>query len=432
MTFKRWRYPVLKTASVLLMALLLTAQSALASPLICIDPGHGGKDPGARSGGFMIDPNSGEIIFIVDGATGTALAAGLLDGQINQFTALPNRIDSTTGNLRLHEADVNLDIALRLKALLDGEGYPNLMTRSTDEYPTLTQRVDIANNAKAAVFVSIHNNASAFNPLSMGTETYYFPGSPLGGVLANSLQKAITAQLSSYDRGIKKATFIVLNGTNMPAVLVEGAFVSNQDEVKLLLKPDYRQKMAQGILNGLKDYLSLRHYSDVPPEHWAYPVIERLTIENIVTGQPCGNFLPEYKIDRAEFARLVCKAMKWPLINPQAQSFPDVAPTHPDYSYIETAKANGVIMGYEDGSFRPTNKIIRAEIAAMVARASKLETTLVESAFTDVLPTHWALKSILSCQEKGIVKGYPDGTFKPASDITRAEITSIIFKMLPI
>ncbi|MDI6799565.1 MAG: N-acetylmuramoyl-L-alanine amidase [Actinomycetota bacterium] len=412
-----------------ILVLVLSAQSALAAPLVCIDAGHGGKDTGARSPAFFMDISSGETIFITDGSLNTALSSGFIDGQINQFTALPNRVDVTTGNLRLNEADANLDIALRLKNLLDNAGFSSVMTRSLDDYLTLNQRCALANSANASVFISIHNNSSAYNPLANGVETYYYPASPLGGLLAINLQQGLIKELGSSDRGTKKATFVVLSGTNMPSALIEGAFVSNQDEARLLLTPDYRQKIAQGIASGLNSYLSLRHYSDVPPEHWAYPYIERLTIENVVSGRPDGSFVPEFKIDRAEFARMICKAKKWPLINPSSQSFPDVSPSHQDYLYIESAKANGVINGYEDGTFRPANKITRAEIAAMVSATAGLKTDLVQTTFSDVADTHWALKSILSCRGNGIVSGYPDGTFRPQNDITRAEISKIIFKL---
>lgn len=423
---------LIKAARVILLSvliLLMPAQSVLAALIVCIDAGHGGKDPGARSQAFVMDQVSGQVSFITDSTLNSAAMNGFIDGQINQFTGLPNRVELSTGNLRLNESDVNLDISLRLKNLLDNAGYSGIITRGLDEFLTLEQRCSIANASNASVFISIHNNSSINNPLAKGTETYYYPASPLGGLLAFSLQQSLIKELGSSDRGIKRATFIVLNGTNMPSVLIEGAFVSNQDEARLLMTPDYRQKIAQAILAGLNDYLSLRHYGDVSPEHWAYPYIERLTIENVVSGGVDGLFVPEFKIDRAEFARMICKAKKWPLINPLSQSFPDLSPEHPDYSYIETIKAKGVISGYEDGTFRPANKITRAEIATMASATAGLKTNLVKTTFLDVPDTHWALQSILKCRANGVVSGYPDGTFRPQNNITRAEISKIIFKL---
>jgi len=255
------------TAATIFFVLCATV---FAAPLICIDPGHGGKDSGARSPDFKIDPSTNEITFISDGTTNTASAAGYIDGEIN-FTGLPNRIDSTTGNLKLWESDANLDISLRLRDLVRNGGYNICITRNKDcsvntpaadinkdgsinRTDELLARCVVANNANATIFVSVHNNAYT-TQTAHGTETYHYPGSTSGALLATYIQDELIKQVSTYDRGVKSASFTVLNGTNMPAVLVEGAFISNPDEVKLLLSPTFRQKMAQGVFNGIDKYL---------------------------------------------------------------------------------------------------------------------------------------------------------------------------------
>ncbi len=252
--------PAFAIISVAMIFLLLCA-TAFAAPLICIDPGHGGSDPGATSSnptnfGFVIDPSTYKITFISDGTTNTA--AGYIKNEINPITKLPNRVNSLN-NLELWESDANLDISLKLKNLIKNAGYGTLMTRETDVYIPISSkyvidRCDIANNARAAIFVSVHNNAHT-TQTAHGTETWHYPGSTLGTLLATYIQSELIKQISIHNRGVKSTyDFGVLNGTNMPAVLVEGAFVSNPDEARLLLSPTFRQSMALGIFNGIDKY----------------------------------------------------------------------------------------------------------------------------------------------------------------------------------
>lgn len=428
---------IIKTVIVaffVVMIVLIFSGMVVAIGLVCIDPGHGGRDPGATSSnsanfGFVIDLSTYEITFISDGTTNTASAVGYVDGEINSITGLPNRINSA-GNLELWESDANLDISLRLRDMLVNEGHETLMTRDSDIYPTLTDRCDIANNANATIFVSVHNNAYTTETAN-GTETYHFPGSFFGELLANCIQDELMEQISTYDRGVKSEDdFRVLNGTNMPAVLVEGAFISNPNEAKLLLTPTFRQNIAQGIFNGIEKYYTLGHYFDVMPGYWAYIYIERLAEEGIVGGFSDGSFAPAQNIKRAEFAKIICEAKGWTLLNPSVPSFSDVSQSHWAYQYIETAKVNGAISGYSDETFRPENDITRAEITKMIAVSAGLSASNVESVFSDVALDHWACKFILSCRDGSIVDGYEDGTFKPDACATRAEVAKMIYTML--
>jgi len=189
---------------------------------VCIDPGHGGSDPGAV--GYNGD-------------------------------AYPN------------EEDINLDIALKLKALLEAKNIKVIMTRATDTTVTLQQRCDIANNNNCDIFVSIHCNSHE-KESAHGTETYYYPGSVKGLDLANHVQSELVKQIGLTDRGTKSETYYVLKHTNMPAALTEVAFISNQTEFNLLSDSAFRQKAAQGIANGILEYfkkkgLTITAYSPV-------------------------------------------------------------------------------------------------------------------------------------------------------------------------
>ncbi len=221
------------------MAIVMTAvsaASALGLPLVALDPGHGGADSGA---------------------------VGVLP--LGTVTGLPPRAD-VLGYPLLFEKDVNLDVAQRLNGFLQGHGFSTVMTRNTDNaagdvpYTTaavdLKARTDIASAQAANLFVSIHQNSVKKIGLWQfvsGTETYVHPtATAVSRAVALAVQQALVARLLLPDRTVKDANFFVLRNSLMPAILVEGAFISNPtiDAVQLA-NPDIRQAMAEGIGTGI-------------------------------------------------------------------------------------------------------------------------------------------------------------------------------------
>ncbi|MCL2611162.1 MAG: N-acetylmuramoyl-L-alanine amidase, partial [Defluviitaleaceae bacterium] len=119
----------------------------------------------------------------------------------------------------------------------------------------LTERTNMANNWGADYFISIHANANE-NPQANGTETLYHPNSTKGKALATEVQEQLILQLKRPDRGIiPRSNLAVLRLTNMPAILAELAFISNPVEAELLANPEFRQAAAQGIADGLTQFL---------------------------------------------------------------------------------------------------------------------------------------------------------------------------------
>ena len=220
-------------AAAVLAVSLAAAGGASAAPLVAIDPGHGGDDSGAVG---TLPP-------------GTA-------------TGLPQRIDAD-GITRIYEKDVTLDIAQRLEAFLRARDYSTVMTRTKDlaggdvPFTTVTAdlsaRTDIANNAHARIFVSIHENS--LSATASGTETYRFYYAGAGSkTLALLVHQQVLAALGLPDRGLKTAGFYVLRHTTMPAILVEGAFLSNPSEALILADPAVRQRVAEAIGTGVARY----------------------------------------------------------------------------------------------------------------------------------------------------------------------------------
>ena len=148
-------------------------------------------------------------------------------------------------------------------------------------------------------------------------------------------------------------------------------------------------------------------------------------------GYPDGNFLPERNMTREEATAMFARLLKDYPRERRSYNIPfkDVAESDWSQQAIGFMLEKGMIKGYEDGSFRPKAAISRAEFAVMAARFDKLAES-GGNPFNDVPDTHWAVASIDSAAAKGWVTGYPDGSFKPERKITRAEVVNITNKML--
>jgi N-acetylmuramoyl-L-alanine amidase len=198
--------------------------------VICLDPGHGGNDTGTRSAGRRLD-----------------------------------------------EKAMTLDVARRLKPLLEAQGYTVVLTRSDDRYIELAERAAIANRAGADLFLSLHFNAFP-QPGVHGTETYLLtrrtqrstgsarrdpddaavlPGNASdewNAVLAYAMHRQLLTRLRTFDRGMKFARFKVLTLVRMPAVLLEFGYLSNDAEAKRIATPGYREEIARTVAAGVEAY----------------------------------------------------------------------------------------------------------------------------------------------------------------------------------
>ena len=119
-----------------------------------------------------------------------------------------------------------------------------------DSYPTLQDRVEIAENVNADLFLSIHCNS--FEPDARGTETYY--DTPQSEELANTVHKHLVAATGFPDRGAKTSGFYVIKNTTMPSNLVELGFITNAEEDKQLLTPEFQQRIAKSLADAIYEY----------------------------------------------------------------------------------------------------------------------------------------------------------------------------------
>ena len=221
----------------------LTREFGLTAKTIVIDAGHGGKDPGGSGTGDFI------------------------------------------------EKPIALSISKKLRDILTPKGYTVLLTRETDRFISLKERTQFAIQHKADLFLSIHANATG-NTKVNGIETYYLDINSTDGDseriaarenansgyslqeletllkgliqesksgdsyrLAKEVQRELIAATGAVDRGVKHARFVVLIGTNVPAILIETGFISNSAEVRKLITPAYQQKLAAAIAQGVEKFL---------------------------------------------------------------------------------------------------------------------------------------------------------------------------------
>ncbi len=155
----------------------------------------------------------------------------------------------------LKESETNLNVSLRLGAILQSQGHTVRYSRTTDIYVSLGTRAAEANSWGADYFISVHCN-SATDPQANGTETLFYRQGTTAEKLAGYVQKALVAANGLRDRGIKQRNLAVLRLTKMPAILTELAFISNPREAYLLSTSEFRQKCAQGIANGFQNFLA--------------------------------------------------------------------------------------------------------------------------------------------------------------------------------
>ncbi len=163
--------------------------------------------------------------------------------------------------------------------------------------------------------------------------------------------------------------------------------------------------------------------------HWAASAVSDLKARGIISGYPDGNFHPSDQVTRADMAVMLALAKH---LAPRSGTsvFPDVPSGYWAAGAIGAAKAAGYLQGYPDGSFRPGQGVSRAEAAVLLDKAFPLQDSgrASNTSFTDVNSSFWAAAAIARLTLAGI-SGYPDGTFRPNKIMTRAEAAVMLDKL---
>ena len=218
-------------------------EPAISNRVVVLDPGHGGRSPGAQN--------------------------------------------TATGHW---EKEYTLDWAQRLAPLLAQKGWTVILTRTNDTDVSLADRVAVAAAHQAGLFLSLHFNHALSNPREFGIETYCVtpPGLPSSIVrgsldepldalpgnafddrnlrLALRLQRVLVEHTSSLDRGVRRTRFMgVLRGQTRPAVLIEGGYLSNPKEARRIATPEHRQALAQAVVEALEAMAPASPRSETDP-----------------------------------------------------------------------------------------------------------------------------------------------------------------------
>lgn len=181
-------------------------QASSGAPLVVIDPGHGGSEPGA-------------------------------------------------GNGSVNEKDTVLAISLEVEKILKEKHVDSILTRNDDIFLSLEDRVKIANEKKCSLFVSIHNN-SFTDPSSSGILTTYNPYSPTGADIAEIMQSKLRDIGMQNRKTMPRPNLYVLRHTEMPALLLEIGFISNKKDLSLITNADFQKKCAGQIVSGIEEILA--------------------------------------------------------------------------------------------------------------------------------------------------------------------------------
>jgi N-acetylmuramoyl-L-alanine amidase len=224
--------------------------------------------------GFGLDPRPAPKVIVLDAGHG-----GHDPGRVN-------------APLKINEKTLTLDVARRVRRLLEADGFKVVLTRESDTFIALPQRAAAANLVRADAFVSIHFNALPQDARTSGVEVYTFPprgqrstnswspgakedaeqhASPVhrvdgwSALLAHTLHGRLVGDLKAPDRGRKLMHLAVLRPLQAPGVLVECGFLSSEAEARRIATPEYRQQLAVALAAGIRDYARAVETARRPP-----------------------------------------------------------------------------------------------------------------------------------------------------------------------
>ncbi|AFH65045.1 N-acetylmuramoyl-L-alanine amidase [Paenibacillus caseinilyticus] len=408
-------------AALLALGLLILPGQAGAAKVV-LDPGHGGSDPGA------------------------------------------------VGVNGLYEKTVNFDITTRVRELLVKQGYEVVLSRETDSYMSLQDRVTFKDSQSADLFVSIHANSYGSPDVRGAMVLYYdnaypqesYPASeamkvltPQSRQLAQEVLDAFVAESGMQNRGlVPSAVYVVRNGT-MPSILVETGFLSNAADAALLARDSVRQAMARGIASGIAAYLPPGTVFPDLTGHWAREAVLRLKAQGLVEGAAGGRYEPRRVLTRAEWVTLLGRLFDLPQAaagsgcsdggagsgvsgavygggegcRPEAArgaaAFRDVNAGHWAFAALDKAVKAGVLEGYPNGTLRPDRPVTRAEVASLLQRLSGAAEGQAHP-FGDVPAGYWAEGSIAGLRNAGWIDGVSADRFAPEKGMTRAEAAALL------
>ncbi|MGO4890247.1 S-layer homology domain-containing protein [Anaerobacillus sp. MEB173] len=175
--------------------------------------------------------------------------------------------------------------------------------------------------------------------------------------------------------------------------------------------------------------LAVGEYLDVPESYWARHEIKIMSERGIVSGFGEGKFMPNEHLTRAQAASMIARTLELNVSN-TTSVFPDVKSDHWAAAPIYAVQEAGIVKGYEDGTFRPNQVLTREEISMLLVRAFSIAESNGQTTYSDVRADHWAADAIQRITASGITRGFEDNTFRPKEKITRAQFTVFVYRAM--
>ncbi len=244
--------------------------------------------------------------------------------------------------------------------------------------------------------------------------------------------------------------------TFKPSITIEGVAVDpeivvvrvNGKRTRLSVKGEFKTRVALNVgknairVEGFnrqgklvdKDRLRILRlitYPDVPDIYWTYEQVGYIGTMGIIKGYPDGNFKPEGNITRAEMSTLLIRTQEGgdeKVPETTLVIFPDVPLKHWAARYVNLAYTSKIVKGYPDGTFKPKNNITRAEGVTMIARFSNVTPEVYTDEFVDVTSRHWAAKTIAGAYKAGMLEYLRAMPFEPSRKLTRAESVELLYR----
>jgi len=348
----------------------------------------------------------------------------------------------------IQEKVINLDVSLKVRDLLNAAGIETAMSRTDDRYISLANRIAFSNRQDSDLLVSIHSNSHTNSSASGGLILYYdskypqasYPASPemiyyspISKLFADTVLKEYINTTGLPNKGLMESSVYMVRKGTVPSILVETAFVSNWNDATMLADDSKRTQMAQGIANGIIKYTQIIFPDTV--NHWARSSILEMNKRGWLSGYR-NYYQPNNPLTRAEFISLMNRVFDFDKLEStgtnESHVFPDLSQKHWAYKDVMKGAELGLLQGYPDGTIRPDTPISRGETAYLfnlLIKASD-KNTRTSDRFSDVPADLWSAEAIYALYDAGIINGYNQYEFKPNYTMLRSEMAVLLDRYL--
>jgi hypothetical protein len=223
-------------------------------------------------------------------------------------------------------------------------------------------------------------------------------------------------------KGVSHAGIYIGNNQFIHSSSSKGVMISSLND------PYYWRKTYIGARRVLAYRLAPGRFQDVSPSHWAFDEVRTLSEQELVIGYEDSYFKPNEPITRAEVAAYLAEYLDLNLSD-RSVTFKDVPNGYWALGAIRAIQKKGIMNG-SNGEFRPEDTLTRAQLAAVLTRAFRLQPPTAAKPFTDVPPSFWAYREIQALAASGITTGRADGSFGPNAPVTRVQFAAFLYRTM--